>query len=53
MEQTIWLIIVIIIAVLVFIIILVIINLSKEQGIRSIGDIFNLSKFLEIIGIKK
>lgn len=52
MEQPIWLIIVIIIAVLVFIFILTIINLSSEKGIKSISDIFNLSKFLEIIGIK-
>ncbi|MEM4772798.1 MAG: hypothetical protein QW678_03210 [Candidatus Aenigmatarchaeota archaeon] len=53
MEQTIWIIILIVIAILSFIVILSIISLAREGGMRSLGDLFNLSKFLEIVGIKK
>lgn len=53
MEQSIWLIIVIVIAILTFIVIIGIIAFAREGGMKSLGDIFNLSKFLEIIGIKR
>lgn len=53
MEQSIWLIIIIVIAILSFILIVGIITLAREGGTKSLGDLFNLSKFLEIVGIKK
>lgn len=53
MEQSIWIIIAIVIAILVFILAIAIISLAKESGVKSLGDLFNLSKFLEIVGIKK
>lgn len=53
MEQSIWIIILIIISIITFAVILGIITLARESGIRSLSDLFNLSKFLEIVGIKK
>jgi len=48
MEQSIWIIIAIIIAVLVFLVVVMIINMAKEGGIKSLQDLFNLEKFIQI-----
>lgn len=53
MEVPIWLVIALIIAVIAFIIIIGFLNLAREGGMKSLQDIFNLQKFLEIIGVKK
>jgi len=52
MEQSIWIVIAIIIAVLVFIVAVTIISLAREGGIRSLSDLFNLSKYFEIFSKK-
>jgi len=49
MEQTIWIVIAVTIAILDFIVAITIISMVREGGIRSLGDLFNLSKYFEIL----
>jgi hypothetical protein len=53
MEQAIWITILIIIALIVFTIILIILEAIKGPGLEAIREIFNISKFLEYIGIRR